>query len=188
MHCDRLSPMTGWMRRIRGALGMGFTWALAWAIGGLMIGVLSFVLPLDWFFRVFDAPLPALAIPGFFAGAFFSVVLGIAARKRRFSELSMPRFVAWGALGGVMLSLFPVLLVRAGLGTPAECFWPALGIAAGPFILLSAGSAAATLAIARKAERGTTLPRADSEGQNRLDAPAGQPLPSFQKLQDREKA
>lgn len=177
------------MRRLRGALGMGLTWAFAWAIGGLLIGLASFVFPMDWFFRVFDAPLPALAIPGFFAGAFFSLVLGIAARKRRFTELSMPRFVAWGALGGVMVTLFPVALVALGLATPASdaTLWNAVGVIAGPFVLFSAASAAATLAIARRAERSTAL-SSGSVGQDSLDAPAAQPIPAAKKLKDREKA
>lgn len=181
--------MTSWMRRVRGALGMGLTWAVAWAVGGLLIGVASFLFPLDWFFRVFDAPLPALAIPGFFAGAFFSVVLGIAARRRRFNELSMSRFVAWGALGGVLLTLFPIALVAVGLATPASDgrFWQGLAVVAAPFILFSAGSAAATLLIARKAERSSALGD-PSVGQDSLDAPAGQSFTAFEKLQDREKA
>lgn len=181
--------MTGWMRRIRGALGLGITWAFAWALGGIVIGLASFVFPLDWFFRVFDAPLPALAVPGFFAGAFFSIVLGIAGRNRRFSDLSMPRFVAWGALGGVMLTLFPPLLVAIGLATPAADgrFWTGLAVVAAPFILLSAGCAAATLAIARRAERGSSL-ASGSVSQDSLDAPPAQPVASFQKLEDREKA
>lgn len=181
--------MTGWVRRIRGALGMGITWALAWALGGILIGVASFVVNLDWFFRVFDAPLPALGIPGFFAGAFFSIVLGIAARNRRFSELSMPRFVAWGALGGVMLTLFPALLVAVGLATPAagSGVWTSLGVIAAPFVLLSAGCAAATLAIARRGERGAHL-ASGSVSQHRLDAPSAQPIAPLQKLKDREKA
>ena len=57
--------MKKWLRRIRGAVGMGL-------------------------------PLPVLAIPGFFGGAFFSTVLGIAGRRHRFDELSLPRFAAWG--------------------------------------------------------------------------------------------
>lgn len=66
--------MNKWLRRIRGAVGTGLTWALGWAVAGVLIGVTSRLLPgLPWdaFFRVFDAPLPALAIPGFFAGVFF---------------------------------------------------------------------------------------------------------------------
>ena len=87
--------MKKWLRRIRGAVGMGLTWAVGWALFGVLIGVTSVLLPgLPWdlFFEVFDAPLPALAIPGFVGGALFSTVLGIAGRRRRFDELSLPRF------------------------------------------------------------------------------------------------
>src|SRR4051794_12404456 len=79
--------MTTWLRRLRGAVGMGVTWAAAWAVTGVLIGVTSVLLPgLPWnaFFDVFDAPLPALAIPGFVGGAIFSLVLGVVGRRRRF--------------------------------------------------------------------------------------------------------
>src|SRR3954469_4905035 len=112
--------MKEWARRLRGALGMGLTWAIAWAIGGMSIGVASLLFPgvlSGSFFTAFDAPLPALAVPGFFAGVFFSVVLGVAGRRRRFSELSLPRFAAWGALGGVLLIAFPFALVAVGLAS-----------------------------------------------------------------------
>ena len=151
--------MTKWLRSIRGAIGMGLTWAVAWAIAGVLIGVSSRLLPfLPWdsFFQVFDAPLPALAIPGFVGGALFSIVLGIAARRRRFEELSVPRFAAWGALGGVLLTLFPFTLVAVGLAsTEGSRFSAGQVIAAigGPFILLSAASAAGSLILARRAER-----------------------------------
>src|SRR5689334_13739209 len=103
-----------WVRRVRGAVGMGLTWAIGWAIAGLLIGVSSKLLPgLPWdaFFAVFDAPLPALAVPGFVGGVLFSVVLALVGRHRRFNELSLPRFVAWGAVGGLLLSLVPAFLV-----------------------------------------------------------------------------
>ena len=83
--------MPGWMRRVRGALGMGVAWAIGSAVGGVMIGVASVLtpgLPWDRFFTIFDAPLPALALPGFLGGALFSLVLGTAARRERFDELS----------------------------------------------------------------------------------------------------
>ena len=166
--------MTSWMRRIRGALGMGLSWALAWAIGGLVIGAASLVLPLDWFLEVFDAPLPALALPGFIAGALFSLVLGVAARTRRFSELSMPRFALWGVLGGVLLTLFPIALMTLGLGTPGPKFWPGIAVAAGPLILFSAGSAAATLAIARRGENRAAI---DGVSVNYLDRDRHEPPP-----------
>ena len=81
--------MKRWLRRIRGAVGMGLTWAVGWALFGVLIGITSLLLPgLPWdrFFEVVDAPLPVLAIPGFIGGAFFSTVLGIAGRRRTFDE------------------------------------------------------------------------------------------------------
>src|SRR5262245_48105918 len=111
--------MKKWLRRIPGAIGMGLSWAAGWGITGLLIGAASMFLP-DLQFEIFDAPLPALAVPGFFAGALFSIVLGIAGRRRRFEELSLPRFAAWGALGGVLLSLVPAALVGLGLATFQE--------------------------------------------------------------------
>src|SRR5262245_33226606 len=99
---------------------MGLTWAVGWALFGLLIGVTSKLLPgLPWhyFFDVFDAPLPALAVPGFVGGALYSVVLGIAGRNRRFNELSLPRVTAWGAIGGLLLSLVPAAMVSVGLAT-----------------------------------------------------------------------
>ena len=150
--------MTGWLRRLRGTLGMGFTWAVVWAVSGLLIGVASIILPaLPWrtFFDVFDAPLPALAVPGFVAGVFFSAVLGIAGRRRRFSELSLPRFAAWGALGGLLLTLFPFALVVAGLASrdgSTVGTGQILAVITPLFVLLSAASASVTLLIARAAE------------------------------------
>ena len=151
--------MKKWLRRIRGAIGMGLTWAVLWALSGLLIGVASMVLPaLPWdrFFEVFDAPLPAMAVPGFFGGVFFSIVLGIAGRGRRFRELSLPVFAAWGALGGLLLSLFPAILVAVGLaGTEGadRGLWQGIAVIITPFILMGAVSAAVTLKLARAGER-----------------------------------
>jgi hypothetical protein len=138
---------------------MGVTWAVGWAVAGVLMGVSSLLLPgLPWdaFFQVFDAPLPALAVPGFFAGLFFSTVLGIAGRHRKFSELSLPRFAAWGAVGGLLLTLFPFALVAAGLASrEGSSVGTGQIIAAigGPFVLLSILSAAVTLILARIGER-----------------------------------
>ena len=153
--------MKNWLRRIRGALGMGLAWAAAWAVAGLLIGVASKVgVPLDWYFEVFDAPLPAMAVPGFIAGAFFSVVLGIAGRRRRFHELSLTSFAVWGALGGLLLGLAPAAVVAVGLGSTEGSsigLWRAIATVSGPFILLSAASASGSLKIARLSENRTPL-------------------------------
>jgi len=138
--------MKKWLRRLRGAVGMGLTWAAAWALFGILIGVSSFLLPgLPWdlFFNVFDAPLPALAVPGFVGGTVFSVVLGIAGRRRRFDEMSLPRFAGWGALGGLLM-MTPIVAELA--------FSPTSLVATTIVALLCSGSAAGSLALARMSE------------------------------------
>ena len=147
--------MKRWLRRIRGAVGMGLTWAAGWALFGVLIGITSLLLPgLPWdlFFEVFDAPLLALAIPGFVGGAFFSVVLGIAGRRRRFDELSLPRFAAWGAVGGLLMSLFPAAMVAVGLASLNVDLGLFTSIIIGPLALLTAVSATGSLALASVAE------------------------------------
>ncbi len=150
--------MNRWLKRIRGAVGLGLTWGIAWAVAGILIGVASTLgVPMDWFMKVFDAPLPALAVPGFFCGATFSLVLGIAGRRHRFRELSLPRFASWGALGGLMLASVPLLAAGAPLGVAA--------IAAGTLTVLGAGSAAATLTLARKGEARELLAAVDGQAE-----------------------
>ncbi|HET7322287.1 MAG TPA: hypothetical protein VFI96_07330 [Longimicrobiaceae bacterium] len=147
--------MKEWLRRIRGALGTGLTWAVGWAVAGVLIGVASVLLPwLPWhyFFEVFDAPLPALAVPGFFGGVLFSVVLGIAGRRRRFADLSILQMAAWGAVGGVLLGLVPAAMVLVGLATIGSGglgLWQLTAVICGPLALLSAASASGSLALAR---------------------------------------
>ncbi|HEX2723138.1 MAG TPA: hypothetical protein VHM24_09475 [Gemmatimonadaceae bacterium] len=147
-----------WLKRFRGALGTGLTWALAWAVGGLLIGLTSVLLPgfaWDRFFAVFDAPLPALGVPGFIAGLIFSIVLGVAGRHRRFDDLSVPQFAAWGALGGLLLTLFPFALVALGLASREGSTigtWQIISLVGPPFIFLSAASAAGSLMLARRAK------------------------------------
>lgn len=150
--------MTGLFRRIRGAIGMGVTWAVGWALAGVLIGVASILLPsLPWdaFFNIFDAPLPALAVPGFVGGLVFSAVLVVAGRRRRFDELSLPRFAAWGAVGGLLLAAVPGAMVLVGLATLGKDSAGVLALTAkiAPFLMiLSSASATTSLLLARKAQ------------------------------------
>ena len=57
--------------------------------------------------------------------------------------MSVPRFAAWGALGGFLLTVF----VQLSVGGPGLSI-----IAATVTTLLGAGSAAGSLALARRAE------------------------------------
>jgi hypothetical protein len=156
------------IKRIRGALGMGLTWAALWAAGGLLLGLSSNLFPfLPWhyFFEIFDAPLPALAVPGFVGGILFSLVVGIAGRGSRLSELSMSRFVTWGATGGFFLSLVPAALTAIGLahrdGETGLGTWKLTAAIMIPLILLSSASAAVSLFLTRRVRDSRQLDRED---------------------------
>jgi hypothetical protein len=126
-----------WLRRIRGAIGMGLTWAAAWLGAGLVLLLVVGV-------GAADVPFPLFfGLLGFLAGAVFSGVLGIIEGRRRFDQMSLPRFAGWGALGGLLLS--GGLVLAAGLGGEILVLGPV-------FALAGAGSAAGTLALARRAE------------------------------------
>jgi hypothetical protein len=86
---------------------------------------------------------------GFVAGVVFSGLLGLVEGRRRFGQMSLPRFAAWGALAGLLLSATFVLAVSLG-GDPA--FLPNLVVIGPVFAIAAAGSAAASLAIARRAQ------------------------------------
>ncbi len=130
--------MSKWMRRIRGAFGMGLTWALAWFAAGM---ALLLVVGPD----AADVPFPlGFGMLGFFAGATFSGVLGLVDGRRRFDQLSIPRFAGWGAVGGLLFSGIFVLVAGLGVGV--------LVVLAPVFALSSAASAAGSLVLARKAD------------------------------------
>jgi O-antigen/teichoic acid export membrane protein len=124
--------MKKWLRRIRGALGVGITWAVAWAGVGFLME--AFVDPHG---RIADIWPMVLGIPGLLGGAVFSVVLGMAEGRRRFDELSLTRFGVWGAMTGALLGV--VGLAWIGLS----------GMLIIPLALLGATSAIGTLALAR---------------------------------------
>jgi len=144
--------MQRWLRRIRGAIGMGLTWAAAW-FGAGMVMLLGLLLVTGS--TGADVPYPlGFGAFGFVAGATFSGVLGIVEGRRRFDQMSLPRFAGWGAVGGFLLcGGFVLLAALMGETAPLGAL-PVLGPV---FALAGAGSAAGSLAIARRAEDGELL-------------------------------
>jgi len=124
---------------------MGLTWALAWFAAGI-------ALLLVVGFGAADVPFPlGFGFLGFLAGVTFSVVLGIVEGRRRFDQMSLPRFALWGGVGGLLFSV--LFVTAAGLGAN-------ILLVLGPvFALSGAGCAAGSLALARMAE-GRELPEA----------------------------
>ena len=130
--------MRKWLRRIRGAIGMGFTWAAAWFAAGLVP---------RWVFGFnADVPFPLVfGVLGFIAGITFSALLVLTERRRRFDQMSVPRFAAWGAMGGLLLS---VLFIRgASLG------WGEVLAISTTFAVACAACASGSLVVARRAVR-----------------------------------
>lgn len=130
--------MKKWLRRIRGALGMGLTWAAAWFVAGIALLLVVGV-------GAADVPFPlGFALLGFLAGITFSGVLGMVEGRRRFDQTSLPRFAVLGGVGGLLFS--GVFVLVAALGADAL-------LVLGPvFALSGAGCAAGSLALARMAE------------------------------------
>jgi peptidoglycan/LPS O-acetylase OafA/YrhL len=148
--------MKTWVRRIRGAVGMGVTWALAGGATGTLIN-LGFLARAG---SPPDAPFPImLTAAGFFAGLLFSGVLTLVAGRRRFEELSLARFAASGAAVGFTLSAAFFLAVSRGDRTFLQYF-----VVVGPVVTIAAaGCAAGSLVLARRAQdRALLETRADA--------------------------
>jgi len=111
------------LRRIRGIIGTGLTWAAAWIGLGAGLGALA-GFPLTYLVRI------ALSnsVGGFIAGAAFATILSIAERKRTLGDLSLKRVALWGAAGGLLVTSIPLafgapvafllapLLINGGIG------------------------------------------------------------------------
>ena len=137
--------MKRWLRRLRGALGIGLSWAVAWSGLGvvLMLAVLLITGSRP------DPPVPMMfGVFGFGGGLIFSGVLSLLEGRRRLAEMSVARFAAWGGAAGLLLSTAFVLAVAAA--GDASFVRYLLGLAPS-FAVGGAGSAAGSLALARRA-------------------------------------
>jgi peptidoglycan/LPS O-acetylase OafA/YrhL len=135
--------MRKWWRRIRAALGMGLVWGLIWGVvGGFVMEAI-----VDPHGEIGDMWPPFFAMLGFAGGALFSVILWISEGRRRFDELSLPRFTGLGALGGLLMGGYAAASLNA-----AAPFWARAIVLLAPPVLCAA-SAASTLKLARMAEQ-----------------------------------
>ena len=141
--------MRKWLRRIRGAIGMGLIWAVAWGAAGM---VPRWILGINA-----DVPFPLVfGVLGFIAGVMFSGVLVLTEGRRRFDQMSLPRFAGWGAVGGILLA---ALFAKA-----ASLGWGDVLAVAPTFALASAICASGSLAVARRAVRGWSTPALPASG------------------------
>jgi hypothetical protein len=139
--------MGKWLRRIRGAIGMGVTWGAAWSGAGIVLALVTR-------FQA-DAPFPLVSgVLGFIAGVVFSALLALTEGRRRWEQMSLPRFAGWGAMGGLLLS--------ALFASVASLGWGDVLVIAPTFAFACAVCASGSLAVARRAE---TRELPDSHGE-----------------------
>lgn len=144
--------MGKWLRRIRGTIGMGLTWAAAWSVAGLVPRWLFGFNP--------DVPFPIVfGVLGFIAGVIFSGLLMLSEGRRGFDQLRVSRFAVWGAVGGFLLS---AIFTRA-----ASLGWADALAITPTFAVASAICASGSLALARRA-RMRELPDIRGAGESEL--------------------
>ena len=137
--------MRTWVRRIRGSVVMGLTWAVIWVPVALLM---SMIVDPD---GSMDEPwILAGAYPGFLSAVVFSTVIWVAERRRRFDELSLGRVGALGAVAGLLVGMVPFVAGSNSTNLPT---WLLMFAIIGPITLLSAVSAGGSLALAKRAEK-----------------------------------
>jgi len=129
--------MESLLRRLRGMLGMGMTWAVGWAIIMFLIGNIVQVVDPESIDQGEEPWRLALmvSVVGFISGSVFAMIFSSAERRKRIRDLSVLRSTIWGALGGAALPLLTTMPDTVLLNT----------------VPLGAIFAASTVAIARRA-------------------------------------
>jgi len=134
--------MRNFLRRLRGIIGTGLTWAVGWAGVTVALNLLGGV-PL----RYIGLIAVSGVVRGFIAGGAFAVILSIAERRHTLEDLSLRRVALWGGIGGSLL-LLSTMPIMVSMGAPVFSMLGGLVTSA----LLGAGFASGSVAMARRAD------------------------------------
>ena len=145
-----------WLRRVRGAVFMGLTWAVVWAPIAVLAGLV-----VDPDGSMDEMWVAIGAYPGFLCGVVFFAVLRIAEGRRGLDELPLSRVAAWGAVPGLLVGVLPFTI---GESTSKLPLWQLAAIVLGSFTLLSAVSAVGSASFLRYAARRRAPARAATQG------------------------
>ena len=135
--------MKGFLRRIRGLIGTGLTWAVGWAV---LWGVPVLIAAGFGAFEGLTAGMflfGALFVAGcgFIAGSGFGMILSVFERKKKLEELSLKRIALFGGLVGGLGGLALVAVFGITLWIPIVIL-TATGV----------GFASGTLALAKRSD------------------------------------
>lgn len=140
--------MRSFLRKLRGVLGTGLTWAAVWSVAGTILQGGLALLGVSRSPELSVAPF-MWGLMGFYAGSMCGVLLGLTEGRRTLENLRIGRVAGWGAVAGFAL---PVVynLMR---GDPSAISMMSLVTNALILAPLSAGSAAGMTALAQRAGR-----------------------------------
>lgn len=157
-----------WRRRIRGAIGIGLAWALPWWIVGTALSpylrTLANAMPPR---SLAEAILDGSVIGwyGFLAGVTFSFVLGVAGRRRGFSDLTPSRVMKYAFTSSALLMGPPMLYMLAGRADGWR-LQDAVYLSGG--VILTAACSVGTLIAARRAQLAASAPASSDAGSRGL--------------------
>ena len=142
--------MNGLLRRLRGLLGVGFTWGVLWGAVGAVIGfVIGVVNPAA---GTLTGPVVEWALGmgayGLISGVGFGALLSVGEGSKVLRELSLKRVALWGVLGSAAVPLLFGALGFFEAGTTLIDVLEAMGVTA----MLGGTFAPGAVAIARRAE------------------------------------
>ena len=132
------------LRRLRGIVGIGVTWAVGWGlVGGLLTAILRIFRPGDFDAGENELVAAALfAMAGFLCGSAFSLLFALAERRRAVDDLSVVRAAVWGGVGAAALPFLTTMDDRMAI----------------LFAPLGALFAAGAVALAKQSARREALP------------------------------
>jgi hypothetical protein len=138
------------LRKLRGILGTGISWAIGWSILGTAVHWSLAVLGLVGNPNMMVEPF-MYGLMGFYGGCVFGGVLSLMEGRRSLADLHLGKIAVWGALAGLLV---PVVYHLLGGGEGLEWFRyiltsPDSWLSPAIIPLLGAASAAGMTAVAR---------------------------------------
>ena len=102
-----MNRMNTLLRKLRGMLGVGLTWAVGWAIIMFILATIISVVDPDSIDAGEEPWKISLLVStvGFVSGSAFALILSSAERRKSIRDLSAGRAALWGALGSAALPL-----------------------------------------------------------------------------------
>jgi hypothetical protein len=157
--------MNALLRRLRGIIGTGISWATVWGVAGVGLHLLAQAFGWPGFAAssLFQ-DMVAFATMGFCGGFVFSTGFLLTEGRRTLNELAVSRGGFWGGLAGLT---GPVLALLLAAGAPMELIWEIWPVFVGTAVF-GAGSGV-TMTLLAKSDSRHTLESAEPVGAPILD-------------------